>query len=186
MSLFSRNTDPLNQKALELNAEIARLEKEIRQLSEPAPKRRFTALDRPLLTHSTGRSGPKTSTPDRSGAVTATASPRSGVSRKTSSSSPFQSSASETFGPLPIADDHYNPEGIRKFDLAGLVNKIMEHFKGPSPTSMGMATLLAAGSVQGLRPLRYEKRVARNRFIGLFFLLTLILLGLARVYWHQP
>ena len=40
---------------------------------------------------------------------------------------------------------------------------------------------LAAGSIQGLRPLRYEKRVARNRFLALLALLILVLWGLA--YW---
>jgi hypothetical protein len=42
--------------------------------------------------------------------------------------------------------------------------------------------LLAAGSVQGLRPLRYEKRVARRRFILLVIALTLVLLGIVSVF----
>ncbi len=37
---------------------------------------------------------------------------------------------------------------------------------------------LAAGGIQGLRPLRYEKRVARNRFIFFVTILTLVLLGM--------
>ena len=37
---------------------------------------------------------------------------------------------------------------------------------------------LAAGSIQGLRPLRYEKRVARNRFFALAGSVGVILLGL--------
>ncbi len=41
---------------------------------------------------------------------------------------------------------------------------------------------LAAGGLQGLRPLRYEKRVARNRFIALVLLLFLILLGFFAVF----
>jgi hypothetical protein len=41
---------------------------------------------------------------------------------------------------------------------------------------------MTSNSIHGLRPLRYEKRVARNRFIGLFILLVLVLTGLARVY----
>jgi hypothetical protein len=39
--------------------------------------------------------------------------------------------------------------------------------------------------VHGLKALRYEKRVARNRFLGLFSLLLLILLGLAHVYFRN-
>jgi hypothetical protein len=45
-----------------------------------------------------------------------------------------------------------------------------------------MAKMLAAGSIQGLRTLRYERRVARNRFIALSIILLLILWGLAYTY----
>jgi len=41
---------------------------------------------------------------------------------------------------------------------------------------------LAAGGVHGLRPMRYEKRVARNRFILLIIVLFLILLGVISVF----
>jgi hypothetical protein len=44
---------------------------------------------------------------------------------------------------------------------------------------------LAAGGVQGLRPLRYEKRVARNRFILFVALLFSVLLGIIVVYVHH-
>ncbi|MBE7501147.1 MAG: hypothetical protein HS113_12725 [Verrucomicrobiales bacterium] len=42
---------------------------------------------------------------------------------------------------------------------------------------------LAAGNVQGLRPLRYEKRVARNRFLMLLAAFIVILYGL--IYWYR-
>jgi cell division protein FtsB len=41
---------------------------------------------------------------------------------------------------------------------------------------------LAAGGIQGLRPLRYEKRVARNRFIFFVVILFLALLGTLLVF----
>ena len=41
---------------------------------------------------------------------------------------------------------------------------------------------LAAGGIQGLRPLRYEKRVARNRFIFFVIILFLLLLGTLLVF----
>jgi predicted nucleic acid-binding Zn ribbon protein len=41
---------------------------------------------------------------------------------------------------------------------------------------------LAAGGIQGLRPLRYEKRVARNRFIAFVAVLVLLLLGTFLVF----
>jgi ABC-type microcin C transport system permease subunit YejB len=41
-----------------------------------------------------------------------------------------------------------------------------------------MVNFLAAGSIQGLRPLRYERRVARNRFLAFTVLLVFVLIGL--------
>ena len=41
---------------------------------------------------------------------------------------------------------------------------------------------LAAGGIQGLSPLRREKRVARNRFIVLVSFLFLVLLGIWIVF----
>jgi len=86
-----------------------------------------------------------------------------------------------------MASDHpqdarINPQGVRKFDLSSVWRRLNLHFRGPNSHNPRMVQYLAAGSVHGLRPLRYEKRIARNRFIGLFILLVLILFGLARVY----
>jgi hypothetical protein len=44
---------------------------------------------------------------------------------------------------------------------------------------------LAAGSIQGLRPLRYEKRVARNRFLFLVVVLVLVLWGIIVVIFKR-
>jgi hypothetical protein len=40
---------------------------------------------------------------------------------------------------------------------------------------------LSAGSVQGLRPLRYEKRVARNRTVFLIIILLAMLWGVSAI-----
>jgi hypothetical protein len=47
-----------------------------------------------------------------------------------------------------------------------------------------MVRMLAAGSLHGLRPLRRERRVARNRFIFLFLTLLAILWGLVFSSFH--
>ena len=44
---------------------------------------------------------------------------------------------------------------------------------------------LAAGGVQGLRPLRYEKRVARNRFIWLVIAVFVGLFGIYYVFFSR-
>jgi hypothetical protein len=49
-----------------------------------------------------------------------------------------------------------------------------------------LVNYLAAGSIQGLRPMRYEKRVARNRFLfivlGVLALLVGLFVAIARNY----
>jgi len=39
---------------------------------------------------------------------------------------------------------------------------------------------MAAGSVHGLRPIRYERKIARRRFLLSLSLLLLLLYGIAR------
>lgn len=77
---------------------------------------------------------------------------------------------------------HYNELGVRKYDLVALGDRVRGWFRGPPPSNQKLVNLLAAGSVQGLRPLRYEKRVARRRFILLVIALTLVLLGIVSVF----
>ena len=59
------------------------------------------------------------------------------------------------------------------------MHRIRNHFRGPSTTNPKLVNYLAAGGIQGLRPLRYEKRVARNRFIVLAVIICVVLLGIA-------
>jgi hypothetical protein len=62
--------------------------------------------------------------------------------------------------------------------LAGAWRRLRAHFRGPPASNPRLVTYLAAGSIKGLRPLRYEKRVARNRFIALFVILLALLWGI--------
>jgi len=73
---------------------------------------------------------------------------------------------------------HLNEFGVRKYDLPALVAKIRGLFNGPTTSNPKLVNYLAAGGIQGLRPLRYEKRVARNRFVFLVTLLFCLLLGI--------
>jgi hypothetical protein len=77
--------------------------------------------------------------------------------------------------------DHYNDLGVRKYDLPALLRRIRNHFRGPSTNNPKLVHYLAAGGVQGLRPLRYEKRVARRRFLLVAALLFFALLGIVLV-----
>ncbi len=76
----------------------------------------------------------------------------------------------------------FNDLGVRKWDLGAAWEKLMNHLRGPTGNNPRLTKMLAAGSIHGLRPLRHEKRVARNRFIALFVTLFLILVGVAHIY----
>jgi hypothetical protein len=69
-------------------------------------------------------------------------------------------------------------QGARKFDLLEWMERIKRHFRGPPAANPKLVNYLAAGNIQGLRPLRYEKRVARNRFVALTMVLVIVLFGL--------
>jgi len=47
-----------------------------------------------------------------------------------------------------------------------------------------LISYLAAGSIQGLRPLRYEKRVARNRVFALTLVFLFVVWGLIALLRH--
>ncbi len=68
--------------------------------------------------------------------------------------------------------------GAPKYDLAALFERVKRYFRGPPPANPKLVNYLAAGNIQGLRPLRYEKRVARNRFLALTVVFFAVLFGI--------
>lgn len=85
--------------------------------------------------------------------------------------------------PAPVRESaitpegHYNELGVRKFDLASVWHKTLGLFRRAeeNPADAKLASYLAHGGLPGLRPLRREKRVARNRFIILTLVLVVVL-----------
>jgi hypothetical protein len=80
----------------------------------------------------------------------------------------------DTEPPAPATEDL----GTRKSDLSSWWQRFLRHFHGPVTSNPKLVNYLAAGSIQGLQPLRYEKRVARNRFLFFAIVLGLALWGL--------
>jgi hypothetical protein len=163
MGWFKKKPDPITDRARVLSDEIAALEAQIKE------------LDRALQTEP---ASPK---------VRAAALPHSGKAAVVEP--PQQRGAEPIFEQVDQAllrsrvdgtstSAHYNELGVRKYDLTALVRRFKNHFRGPAATNPKLVSYLAAGGIQGLRPLRYEKRVARNRFIFLVTGLFLMLLGL--------
>ena len=169
MGLFRKKHDPISEKAKALNEQIRALEEQIKHLSaeaeKPQPRFRSSALP-------------------RHAAVQASFSPPEPVSPLRD---PFeQVDHTPLQSPSPQArQEHYNELGVRKYDLLAAWQRLKNAFKTPPASNPKLVNYLAAGSIQGLRPLRYEKRVARNRFIFLVIVLLLALWGiLAGFFWR--
>jgi hypothetical protein len=173
MGWFRKRTDPISDRARELNAEIADLEAQIKRLDERSPqdqqqpRLRSTAMPHQatVISHSPPQPASPTPAPPSVGA-------HEPIFEEVHQDA--LKARTEAAG----TPDYYNELGVRKYDLPALIRRIKVHFRGPSTTNPKLVSYLAAGGIQGLRPLRYEKRVARNRFIALALILFVILLGL--------
>ena len=161
MALFRKKPDLIGERARALSAEISALESQIRKYESTlaqAPEPRAGAASRQ---------------PENPGRASDTSHARHGLKLETVDQRPLTS--------IPDPRDpqvHLNEFGVRKYDLPALVAKIRGLFNGPTTSNPKLVNYLAAGGIQGLRPLRYEKRVARNRFVFLVTLLFCLLLGI--------
>jgi len=166
MAWFNKKNDPITDRARSLNEEIARLESEIARLDQEMQRN----AGQPRL-RSTAMPGGQTAHP--------------GMPRSAPPEPIFEEvDASKLTSGSEDASHrgHYNELGVRKYDLPALFRRIRNHFRGPAASNPKLVSYLAAGGIQGLRPLRYEKRVARNRFIVLVAVLFLTLLGLIWIF----
>lgn len=202
MKLFARRqTDPLSARTQALSKEIARLEAEIAVLAEkkPAKDSKPATVQPPA---DTSESLPFSPAPTPSPAAipeppsvplqrppAPAAKPAShrpkrialaSIAAPEISPAGVRQPAPPTAPPAPN-DPHLNDLGVRKYDLLSAWRRLTHHLSGPTSNNPKMVHYLAAGSIQGLRPLRYERRVARNRFLAFLSLLLLVLWGLA--YW---
>ncbi len=175
MAWFRKKTDPLSDRAQALNDEIAELESKIKKLDSrlqrdhPSPR-----TDGPVPSdEDAGYFKPAHSAPPHPKSPDAPIFEAVDVERLND-----QQETSST-------RDHYNELGMRKYDLPALLRRWRNHFRGPSTSNPKLVSYLAAGGIQGLRPLRYEKRVARNRFIALVLVLFFTLLGIIAVFFRQ-
>jgi hypothetical protein len=175
MAWFRKKPDPISDRARVLSDEIAKLESQIQELDaqlqqdHSQPRLRSTAL-------------PHGSTVSHPPAEPATPPARA------ADEPIFEEMGQHVLkarGEAATTPDHYNELGVRKYDLAALVRRIRDHFRGPSTTNPKLVSYLAAGGIQGLRSLRYEKRVARNRFITFVVILFLLLLGTLLVFLKE-
>jgi hypothetical protein len=171
MGLSKKKPDPISDKAHALNDQIAALEAEIKKLDTqlqrpPEPRFRSTAL--PF-----GETIPR---------VTEKPAPPPAPSEPV-----FEEVSHAKLAPRADgeATELFNELGVRKYDLPALWNRVRNHFRGPTTSNPRLVNYLAAGGVHGLRPLRYEKRIARNRFLALFIIVVAALFGLFMIFWPK-
>jgi len=158
----AKTADPISDRARTLSSQIAALEAEIKRLdtqlqNTPVPKLRSTAI------------------------------PHGVTIARTPEPLPVPEPVFEEIKPVPASDetatpDQFDEHGVRKYDLPALLQRLRQKFSRPVASNPRLVTYLAAGGVRGLRPLRYEKRVARNRVMIFAAGLFLLLLGTLLVY----
>jgi hypothetical protein len=169
MGWFSKKPDLISDRARTLTEQIEALEAQIKDLDtrlqpdNDQPRLRSTALPQAAIMRNPG---PPSRTPEPVFEDV-------DVDRLQKQGEP---------GSTPA---HYNELGVRKYDLPALFRRVRTHFRGPSASNPRLVSYLAAGGIQGLRPLRYEKRVARNRFIVFVIFLFLLLLGLVAAFYRH-
>lgn len=158
MGLFDRHKDPIEEQRRELERELQRVRKQIRRLEthgDQQASRSPLPENRPLGEPIQRRRRP--------------APPPTPANDPIFEEVPEQEttpvSVAEGVNPGPAAESRelYNHAGLRKYDLAGLFRRIRAAALGASENDKKLINYLAAGSIHGLRPLRHEKRVARNR-----------------------
>jgi hypothetical protein len=166
----AKPVDPISDRARALNDQIAALETEIKKLDTQ-------------LQHTTTPRFRSTALPH--GATIARAHEPSAPPPR-----PAHEPVFEEVKPLRADDetatpDQFNDLGVRKYDLPALVNRLRRQFSRPESGNPRLVTYLAAGGVRGLRPLRYEKRKARRRFILLVAILLVVLFGIFYTFLHN-
>ena len=164
MALFKKKPDPISDRAKALTAEIAALESQIRK------------LDTQLQNRSKSGTAPAPAGANGAGFPTAEMAATPAVHEPIFE--PVDRDRLDSQNEVGVAPEHFNELGVRKYDLPALLRRLRNHFRGPSASNPKLVNYLAAGGIQGLRPLRYEKRIARHRFVFFTTLLFVVLFGI--------
>ena len=168
MGLFRKKADPISERSKALQQEIAALESQIKKLNAKSDHKQS---EQPIPSAIPRFEAP-VAKPAKSDVI--------GEPVFVEMENPLKSQ------PDPVVPQHiYNEFGVRKFDLPAALRRMRNSVRGEPTNNPKLVTFLAAGSIQGLRPLRYEKRVARNRFIFLSIVLAIFLWGILAVFLKQ-
>jgi hypothetical protein len=169
MPLFRKKADPISTRSKELDTRITALQTEIQQLNTKIAR----AKSHPRVRSTAVPHGPTVV----SGPAPA---PREPVFEQ------LNYQKSKEAPEIESSPERYNDLGVRKYDIFGAFRRAYKNIRGTPTANPKLVSYLAAGSIKGLRPLRYEKRIARNRFIFLSMFFALILWGIIEVFfWNR-
>jgi hypothetical protein len=187
MGFFKKKADPISERAKALNDQIAALEAEIQRLSENGHSAESNRAATPTATaqpkERSASPPPKlrsTTLPHGHGGSTIHAQ----NTEPNSERQPVEEQVLEDLNPFRHPADAAPPAatkpslGLREVESLSVWERVKNNFRSPPTSNPKLVNYLAAGSIQGLRPLRYEKRVARNRFLLFAIVLALVLWGL--------
>jgi hypothetical protein len=133
MGFFKKKADPISDRSRQLTARIADLEAKIKRLHQKTEPE-----DRPRLRSTAYPNG--SATPTRPSAEPVF----EPVDRNPLKAPPEPSAGAQ----------QYNELGARKYDLPALIRSLKKHLHGPTSANPKLINYLAAGNIQGLRPLR--------------------------------
>ena len=174
MGWLKKKNDPLTERARSLSAEISALEAQIKRLDtqlqrEPShPRLRSTAIPHgATVAHA---------------AESAAAAPQPAPTPREPIFENVDQARLKARAEAASTPEHYNELGVRKYDFPALLRRLRDSFHKPTTMNPRLVSYLAAGGIQGLRPLRKEKRVARNRFLALVIVLFAVLFGILWVF----
>jgi len=168
MRLFRKKPDPITESERQLNTKLAALEGELREL--------HARLSSPSTSDPASTPGARTFAPVPGPGQPGAREPRfEAVSRRGVQGPPERESTPA----------HYNELGVRKYDPVATLRKWLAQLRSTPTANPKLVNYLAAGSIHGLRPLRYEKRIARNRFVALSVFFLAILWGLIYIYFKN-
>ncbi len=167
MGLFRKKNDPIKDREKNLASEIDQLEDQIR------------ALKGVLKQAELDPQGTPPAPPVRRPAA-----------RPAAAVEPAKTPAEPVFEPVdqqrlqaaanPFKEKH-DPRALQREGSTSLFEKVARYFRGPTSSNPKLVSYLAAGNIHGLQPLRYERRVARNRLLLWIVIIIVLIVGLLKV-----
>lgn len=168
MGLFSKKKDPIKDREKSLVSEIEQLEDQIRALQGVLE----TARTEPQIR--------QTTYPGR-GPVIKSAPP----------AEPPAQSQEPVFEPVdqqrlqnaesnPFKEKH-DSRTLQREGSTSFFERLMRYFRGPTSSNPKLVSYLAAGNIHGLQPLRYERRVARNRLLLWIVIIVVLIVGMLKM-----